>query len=135
MGYTKSFGVLSRNAGQETGSTAFVRCQRSRQRGPEEVSKHKHPPTNQYPICLSVVLRKISIERRKKEREKKLETIKQNRNQIPPPSLVEQQQSIEKSINQHNNFPLFSFLCVASSLRKKPTIQNTKKLKFDLMFS
>lgn len=42
MGYTKSLGVLSRNAGQETGSTAFVRCQRSRQRGPEKVSKHKH---------------------------------------------------------------------------------------------
>lgn len=42
MGYTKSLGVLSRYAGQETGSTAFVRCQRSRQRGPEKVSKHKH---------------------------------------------------------------------------------------------
>lgn len=39
MGYTKSFGVLSRHAGQETGPTAFVRCERSHQRGPEKVSK------------------------------------------------------------------------------------------------
>lgn len=39
MGHTKSFGVLSWNARQETGSTAFIRCQRSRQRGPKKVSK------------------------------------------------------------------------------------------------
>jgi hypothetical protein len=37
MGYTKSFGVLSRNARQKAGSTASIRCQRSRQRGPEKV--------------------------------------------------------------------------------------------------
>jgi hypothetical protein len=53
MGYAKSFGVLSRHAGQKTGSTAFVCCQRSRHRGPDqEVSKHKAPRrVNQYTIC------------------------------------------------------------------------------------
>lgn len=38
LGYAKPLGVLSRHARQETGSTASVRCQRSHQRGPEEVS-------------------------------------------------------------------------------------------------
>lgn len=41
MGYSKSLGVLSRNARKTSGSTAFVRCQRSRQRRPEKVSLKK----------------------------------------------------------------------------------------------
>ena len=73
MGHTKSFGVLSWNARQKTGSTASVRCQRSRQRGPEKVRPKKILECEQSILNLSNEFFSIK---------KNIETIKQSRNQI-----------------------------------------------------
>lgn len=70
VGYPKSLGVLSRNARQETGSAAFIRCQRSPQRGPEEVSKQiASVLPNQSTICLLLCCKKRGMRNNKSKAE------------------------------------------------------------------